>query len=78
VNRRRSQVSRDSLPEWLPAGAAAEVLVEARLHDGRTLVVTPLLHRMLTMDSDASLSHDGRMLRMPKWNVTLDLEEDGS
>ena len=78
VNRRRSQVSRDSLPEWLPAGAAAEVLVEARLRDGRSLVVTPLLQRMLTMDQDASLSHDGRMLRMPRWNVTLDLEEDGA
>jgi hypothetical protein len=74
TGRRRSQVKGDELPDWLPADNASEVLLEVTLADGQPIVATPTLARLLQLDSQASLSADGRLLKLPKWDLELDLE----
>jgi hypothetical protein len=75
TKRRRSQVSGDHLPEWMPPDSAPDLLIEATTSNQKKVVVTPTLARLLQLDPNATLSGDGRTLTLPKWHLVLNLED---
>ena len=75
TKRRRSQVSGDHLPEWMPPDSAPDLLMEVTTSNQQKMVVTPTLARLLQLDPNATLSGDGRTLTLPKWNLVLNLED---
>lgn len=68
-----SQVKNDGLPEWLSENDREEVLRVATV-SGTSVVVSPLYEALISLDPNASVDLESKILNLPKFGKELPLD----